>query len=484
MTFPKRTSLNYADLKILVGGPQSQDSATLNDYRLSQVALNPNFRLKTNEYIEESPWQLSYFLEHLLLESDVLGSGGFGVVHKATLKLPSGTEVKCVAKFNKTLIERGFITLVPQPNGLYQCTLNETLLKSHSDVFQQSLQSSIQEYENAVSVLNPYRNDPNLFETSNTTMKTYALKKISNHSFKALAAKVQENERHPGFIHMHKILHFEPQIACLLSEFCEGTLLDQIFMNVNTFRGPTNQVKMQHVPPCMISFRLDHPAFLGNFMNLSTQMASAIAYLRDVVRISHIDIKPENIMYIPLLLSKNKTNQPFSENGTRPQSNQDDASSLLWKLCDFGLMKPFSSDASPAHFQGTAMYMPPNLRTQQAKFSGMNVMIYQYACVLFETLLSGMDYHQISPSWNAGRELDWGHFYFHTFAPYVRKNSVLIGKLFHPIPFLTHFMKFFLMVFHPRNLKLYLDIESDILQTEFQNFYTLLLLQKARTSLH
>lgn len=456
MTSLAKTGLNYANFHLYSKKPS--DHKANQSSRLSEVVRNPDFRLQTDEYIEENPWDVSYFLENLFLDSSVLGSGGFGVVYKATLHLPDGAHVQCVAKFNKTLLEEKFITMQAREEGsLYKCVLNDKLYQEHSDTFRQSLQSTVQEYENAVSVLNPYRNDSSLFDNSQTP-KTYALKKISHVAFGKLARKIQLNETHPGFIHMHKILHFEPTVACLLSEFCDGTLLDQIFMNVNTFRGPNHQVRMEHVPPSMISFRLDHPAFMRNFLELSTQMASAIAYLRDVVHISHIDIKPENIMYIS-------------------------SASTLWKLSDFGLMKPFSSDTSPGLFHGTTMYMPPNLRTQFPKFSGMNVMVYQYACVLLETLTSGMDYHQISPSWNAGRDLDWGYFYFSTLIPYVRAHTSLVGKFFYQYSWLKHFTTFFYNVLHPKTLRLYVDVESKRLKVEFQDFYTFLLLQ-TRTSLH
>jgi len=242
---------------------------------------------------------------------------------------------------------------------------------------------------------------------------------------------------------------------------------------------------MEHVPPSTIFFRIDHPAFLDNFLGLATQMAEAIAYLRDIIHIAHIDIKPENIMYTFSSSGEDIHKTRNSKNINRNSNRTDNTSSseVLWKLCDFGLMKPFSSDGSPGDFKGTTMYMPPNLRTQRPKFSGMNVMVYQYACILLETLVSGMDYHQISPSWNAGRDLDWGRFYFETFLPFLRSDpqaSFLVGK----IPFLKNFTSFFYKVFHPKTLALYVDTQSKFLEREFAHMHSLLLLRQARADLH
>lgn len=83
-----------------------------------------------------------------------------------------------------------------------------------------------------------------------------------------------EMKRHPGFRHIHQIVHYDREFPIILSEKCDGSL--GTVMSMPNYRDLIGGIRFEH---------------------LMQDIHSAITYLRDIAKIYHLDIKPDNILF-------------------------------------------------------------------------------------------------------------------------------------------------------------------------------------------
>jgi serine/threonine protein kinase len=132
---------------------------------------------------------------------------------------------------------------------------------------------------------------------------------------------------HEGYKHIHKILGFVQGFPAIFSEQCSGSLQGLIDADSNIFLGGyANRLSYQ-------------------WLELAKQIGNAIEYLKDIARIVHLDIKPDNILY----------NESKDENGK---------SVFIWKLSDFGKCKVWKDDGgyTTSLLDGTDLYLPKVLK--------------------------------------------------------------------------------------------------------------------------
>ena len=153
-----------------------------------------------------------------------------------------------------------------------------------------------------------------------------ALQTIMQYSqFLSLQRELFAWRAHEGCFHMHPIIHFDAQIPALFSVPADGTLW--------TLRNELGGSKLR-IAPLAVN---DDRCLPVLWTCIAHQLASAVRFIHTHARIAHVDIKPENILYVDL--SKDQT-------------------ALRCMLTDYGLCRA-ADQPTQYDWAGTPTYLPP-----------------------------------------------------------------------------------------------------------------------------
>ena len=165
--------------------------------------------------------------------------------------------------------------------------------------------------------------------------------------------------RHPGYKHMHKILHLEivENIPLLFSEQCRSSLHNLVKLYARTCDCEVLRPKLQgnEYQPTALWWRV------------AQHLSSAVDYMlmREFIT---LDIKPGNILYKIL---------PNGE--------------MLFMVSDYGMCEPVDSDDSTASLleKGTDYYNPPEY--MQTWLTSKQLALFQFATTLISIIDYGTD---------------------------------------------------------------------------------------------
>jgi hypothetical protein len=157
---------------------------------------------------------------------------------------------------------------------------------------------------------------------------------------------------HEGYDHIHKIVGFVPGLPIIFSEPCTGSLNSIIKSgsNKNIFNIDTITKKLS-----------------SEWLELAKQIGSAVQYLKEVANLVHMDIKPDNILFVE-------------------QVNESMQSIFNWKLSDFGICKAMNDDNTytTKFIGGSPKYLP-----KFAKQTEINGGLFDaYECSLYSYMLT------------------------------------------------------------------------------------------------
>lgn len=278
-------------------------------------------------------------IQHNVTLNKVLGKGTYGTAYLAHW---AENNKRVVAKFSNYFLRNNIILVTADGKIHYNKSLRHIAL--------QGVQDMTVEYRNAVRILAPYYYNSIAKDYHDDNFK---LNHISTAHFEAIQQEARKLRIHPGYIHLHKIVHFSQELACIFSEYCKGSLWDMI-----TDEKQLSQSTLRSV---------------SGIQKLNRDIGFAVDYLLNVASVAHLDIKPENILY---------------------QVNEGNGA-LEWKLSDFGLCQSLDHEtqAKPRDIMGTALYLPEQLLavpTQQRPiiFAADLTMMYSYALTIFEAMSS------------------------------------------------------------------------------------------------
>lgn len=305
-----------------------------------------------NDDVEQDDLTTEYIVSNLVL-SKYLGKGSFGTAYLASLSVNGSDKRDVVVKFSNELLKSNILTI--ENNSI---KMNYELSGRDKDSWNKGKRDIQIEYENAVSILAPYYFNNPVGRLKHDNDK-FRLERIKGNDFIAIQKEALRLRHYPGYHHIHKILHYDENLLCIFSEYCHGSLQEQIAKNMKYFSsGLEEDDERMH---------LEIPTSRA-FLLLSTQMAQAVHYLLYVVQIAHLDIKPDNILY-------------------QVQAGQD----ITWKLSDFGLCEKIDRETQfkTRNIKGTRVFTPPSLwikksNSESRPFNGAKDMIFQYAVTMLE----------------------------------------------------------------------------------------------------
>ena len=273
-------------------------------------------------------------VEQNLTINKKLGNGSFGTAYLAHWKSDNR---KLVAKFSNRLLDAKVIAIDKQGHITYQ-------RKSWSRSISEGINDMKQEYQNAVRILAPYYYNE-LAEGNHDS--NFKLSEVSREHFSAIQEEARRLRVHPGYAHLHKIVHFISELACIFSEFCDGSLHDLI---------------------------QDRKLQIRDLASLQSDVTNAVDYLLNIAKVAHMDIKPENVLY------------QMNDRSPSPSSR------IVWKLADFGLCQSLQPSAQnkPRYTMGSPLFMPRQITslTRAGIFASDLCMIYAYAVTLLVAISS------------------------------------------------------------------------------------------------
>lgn len=324
--------------------------------------------------VVERPLTTLELIKNTEIVGGVLGKGGFGTVYRAILRLHD-SEMPCVVKFSNILMDAQIIRLQqtqkPSSSSIY---FNEYVIENRQEAYNTGKRQMMTERNNATSILAPYTRNPWWFDSQDQKML-----RLNRQEFMDLKTEVLRIRRHPGYAHIHKIIHFDTNLCCILSEPCDGSLERELKLNFIQAYNQAYPHRSKPMPANWINLQIDHI----NTKNLILQIGHAIQYLKDVVNICHLDIKPDNIFY------------------TRIQPDNQ----IQWKLADFGICEPADPDFQKRKrgIGGTLVYLPECVFTalqRQEAYDGIKVMIHCFAITIMEVLCAWYRHYDLDTTDN------------------------------------------------------------------------------------
>jgi len=384
-----RTSVQYGDFIVRHKDAQSRDGVQLQSFsNLLQINLD---NVDTEPFMDQLlvyQKQITHrdLLQGLHLKKQ-LGQGGHGTAYLSVF-IYDGKMRECVAKFSNFMFESKIL----QING---DNVVFTSLDSRLKVlaYEQGIREMKVESKNAVSILTPY------YVSLHGSHTGYRLKKLNLRDFKPLQKEALRIRAHPGFVHLHRILHFDETLGCIVSEYCTGTLIDVLTFNREYIRKNRSNADDDD-----ILAKIER-SFCGS---LIYQMALAIHYLLHVAKIAHLDIKYDNIFY-----------------------QQDANKRFTWKLGDFGICENLSPDIQHKTrpvFIGHSFWHPLSVIKQKnsgkpATFDAAKCMVHSYAMSMVQALSFHYVYHGLNSELNANN-VNMEEFYIQHFLRYPHFNLV------------------------------------------------------------
>jgi serine/threonine protein kinase len=325
-----------------------------------------NVDVASNASIEQENITYEYLLRNMRYV-DELGRGAYGTAYRIILLGEFGRIHDfrdLVVKFSNDDIYNGIIRFYQENPSLtggfhYTPPSNPTTVFAHRTAFNEMRC----EFKNALRILAPFYqvDDPQRSKVD----ENFRLKRINRAEFTTLQEEARRCRAHPGYNHVHHIIHFDPTICCILSEKCDGTL-DNIIQKVHILGSHTSAVPGYD----FITF---HRVLMKNLMD-------AVDYLR-FVGVAHQDIKPSNVLF----------KWQVDASGT--------ITDLQFIISDFGLCSNMNENGMTRELdtvKGTFYYRPSQFDNLFAKsititkfhFLVEGQMVFAMAATILESMIS------------------------------------------------------------------------------------------------
>ena len=307
-----------------MGDESDKFHAPLALYHYSSSLLDPALK-KLQIPFRKEKLTVDECLSTLRIIGDPIGKGQYGVAYRCEYR-----EMGYVIKLPRKAIESKIITI---ENG-----------KVHYDEYDQDHDTKNRQIKNnAVSIFNlEFKNAERMLDPPG-----YAANSMAYTDFETLTAELKRMKMHPGYSHLHKIEHYFPEVPCILSEYCNGSIFSLI--KTHPFMFIIRQ--KSEVPP-------SHSMLPAAWYDVAYQVGQAMLYLRDECKIAHRDIKPDNILY--------KTR----------------AGLCHCFLSDFGACSNPSRQLAFPLMIGTEWFNPPYGHFASNTCTAMQASIYSYAATL------------------------------------------------------------------------------------------------------
>jgi len=343
------------------GGPEPQYYSRLDELLDVDLSAYPN------GVVEQEAITTEDIKNGVELHGGKLGKGGYGVAFKALFRFRQYPARSVVVKFANDMIQNAIIRFRLTSPDIRVIELSETMLLQHPDEVMRARTSMKTEYENALQILAPMHYAKRVHSLDVSVDGLYRIMEHKTSDFLAIQEEAKELRRHPGYNQLHKIIHFNSDLACLFSEFCDGDLWSFISSKSNVYR-----TRKRKAPDGLPDERRE--IALWN-MKLNRDIGLAVHYLLDVVHVAHTDIKPENIFY-------------------RRTGPNDLDYNYTWILSDYGICDKCTSSYMkvPRGLGGTRVYLPSNfldwkLGKGNVAFQSDLIMIHCYACTMWEVAM-------------------------------------------------------------------------------------------------
>lgn len=303
---------------------------------------------------------LETILDSLIIDKNIIGSGGYGCIFKCEYD-----GKRLVAKLPKILLNPHIILI--SESGRVSCSTD--LDESKLFMREMAVSSWSREFRNAERILD----SPEIKDRNHGEAAGYAADSMSYNDMMILQVAAVTMKRHPGYAHLHKLVHYIPEIPCILSEYCDGSVHDLMCSNPDFFEI---NVAETNIVVCDI------------WRDIAYQVGQAMLFLRDRCKIAHGDIKPANIFY-------NNRVHPSHIGGR-----------YHFCLGDYGICAVSSRLTNKKSQSGTRWFNPPpqllSLQTASSdeeapiffandNFTKMEASVYSYGATLLSILnLHGM----------------------------------------------------------------------------------------------
>jgi len=169
-------------------------------------ALPPETMIEQEAIVRED------LIEGLEIETR-LGAGGYGTAYKAVLKHSQRAPKPLVVKIANAMLQHGIIREVfDVDTKKTKLRYNATIAKKCFDQIHKAREDLKKEYEYALQILAPR------YYQLRYADEFYRLTSRSAQDFIAIQEEAKILRRHPGYNHLHKILHFNSQERCVDSQ--------------------------------------------------------------------------------------------------------------------------------------------------------------------------------------------------------------------------------------------------------------------------
>jgi len=199
-----------------------------------------------------------------------INSGSWGAIYKCTFTPPNGKALQCTAKLARKLIENRQIRFTR--DGKIRIVINSRTgtIANYKD-WKTNFKNFNKEF-----IMGEYVQDPpSLRKLDEYRQRIHGGMQITQEITEAIKRTIEEErvilQSHPGFHHLLRLIHFIPEIPCIIAEECSGDSLD-LFANGTLSHEPLSHTYITHVILAML-------------------------YLYQVCGIANTDLKFENVLY-------------------------------------------------------------------------------------------------------------------------------------------------------------------------------------------
>ena len=233
--------------------------------------------------------------------------------------------------------------------------------------------------------------EPALFVQSHTTGRPPGELDLAR--YQALVRAVERHRSHCGYAHLHQIVHFEPSIPALLSERATGTL-DELYAGMRAAARRNFSSSAAPAASAAPAEGLEYAVGSGiappYWTRLAAQVADAVHFLLHFTPLSHLDIKPANILY------KGSADAPhclLSDYGLcAPHGEEFHLGRRRQKvLADDGVTVLRELSVPYAPMNGTPMFNPPErerfVRWMDTGATAASQMCFNYATTMLSLVL-------------------------------------------------------------------------------------------------
>ena len=357
----KKTATHVGTFEVGKRGEAGEEEVT---DRLRSMSMVLNKDVPEDGYIEQKE-VLSEDLRERLFFKQQLGHGSFGTAYRAHLKDEIGHFGRdLVVKIPNIYFQTRMVSFVYPDFSLPSLMEWNYVPRLHYGALKEGRGNLKEEYENALLILAPYyhTNDP----VRNKLDRHYNLKRMSGSEFNELKREALAIRSHPGYVHIHKIIHFDSEIGFIFSEQCDGDL-----HSINW--AVASKGSHELIFPGMNTEQFNDKVLMD--------MTNAVDYLLNVVHVAQLDFKPGNILY--------KVTKSF---------NSAHVIKIDFVVSDFGICVPFGVNGRTLKSEqpgGTYRYLPHDfyegvMRTgrRDMYYQADKLMLWAFGASMLETFIS------------------------------------------------------------------------------------------------